>query len=181
MKCSDCQSELKQIDYRGIKINECENCKGRWFNKEELRKAKDKTDDDLRWLDFDPFGEEGKSKVAKRGKKCPECSEEMDTLTYNDSKVKIDKCPKCEGVWLDHGEFEKIIKYLEKIIITESSSEYAKDVLKQFLEIATGSESKASEVKDFLVVLKLLEQRTAAENPKIANLLNKIYQYSPFK
>ena len=33
---------------------------------------------------------------------CPRCNVELDPITYKG--VTIDKCPKCEGVWLDKGE-----------------------------------------------------------------------------
>ena len=44
MKCPDCNSELKQIDCKGIMIDECVGCKGKWFDRGELRKAKDSAD-----------------------------------------------------------------------------------------------------------------------------------------
>ena len=182
MKCSKCQSELEEINFRGIKVNECIDCQGRWFDRGELRKAKDNTDEDLRWLDFDPF--DAKSDrfyvVLKEGGACPKCAENMATLTYANSGVFIEKCQQCEGVWLQDGEFKKIITFLENIITTESASEYVVDSLKQFLEIVTGPEDRTSEVKDFLVILKLLKLRAAVEHSQIAATTNKIYQYLPF-
>ena len=182
MKCPSCQGELKGIDYRGILIDECEDCKGRWFDNDELRKAKDKTDDDLRWLDFDPFGEEAdKYKTPYEGKVCPRCSVKMVSLTYQDSGVIIDKCNNCQGVWLNRGEFEKVVDYLEEIVVTEPLSDYIRDTEKQFWEIFTGPEGRISEIKDFLAILKLLEMRIAVENPKLAEKWQKIYRYSPLK
>ncbi len=181
MKCSDCQGELESTDFRGIKIDECARCKGRWFDRGELRKAKDKTDEDLRWLDFDPFSDDaGQFTVSGEGKACPGCSKIMSSLAYEKSGVIINKCLACEGVWLHHGEFEKIIRYLENLVVTESAAGYVKDSFKKFLEIATGSKKVTAEIKDFIVVLKLLEQRFGIEHPNIAAATNKIYQYLPF-
>ena len=103
------------------------------------------------------------------------------SITYETSAVAIDKCATCRGIWLDHGEFEKIVKHLEEAVSTKSASEYAKDAFTEFLEIATGPEGRISEVKDFLVVLKLLELRIAVENPRIAEAAQKIYQLWPLK
>lgn len=181
MKCPDCQNELEQTDFRGIKIDECGACRGRWFDRGELAKAKDSTDEDLRWLDFDPFGETAAQfKVSTAGGECPKCSKGMASLAYEKSGVILNKCRTCEGVWVHHGEFEKIIRYLENLVVTESSAEYAKDSFKHFLEIATGSEGVTSELKDFLVVFKLLEKRFGVEHPNIAAATNKIYQFLPF-
>lgn len=182
MKCPDCRAGLKEVDYRGILIHECGKCKGRWFEPDELRKAKDKTDDDLRWLDFFPFDEAANDfTVSSQGKRCPRCAVEMTSLRYATSRVVIDKCTQCKGVWLDHGEFEKIVRYLEHIVDTESAAGYAKDAFRQFLQIATGSKGPVAETRDFLAVLKLLEFRIAVEHPGFVVALQRIYQASPFK
>lgn len=39
---------------------------------------------------------------------CPNDSGQMVAVTYKG--IEIDVCPKCHGVWLDHGELEKITK-----------------------------------------------------------------------
>lgn len=182
MKCPNCPSELEQIDFRDIKMDECPGCQGRWFDRSELCKAKDNTDDDLRWLDFDPFDPKSSQFhiISKEGKSCPKCSQTMSALTYANSGVIIEKCEQCEGIWLHEGEFKKIIAYLETLVTSASVSEYVIDSLKQFLEIVTGPEDRISEVKDFLVVLKLLKLRASVEHSKIAATTNKIYQYLPF-
>jgi len=157
MNCPDCRASLRKIDYRGIEIDECTKCKGRWFDRDELRKAKDKTDDDLRWLDFDPFGDKADTlSVASKGKSCPKCSTAMPSLKYKDSGIVIDKCGTCKGIWLNHGEFARIVKHLENSVLTKSASEYAKDAFKQFVEVATGPEGVISEVKDFFGGLETL-------------------------
>lgn len=182
MQCPNCKGDLRQIDYRGIALDECIKCKGRWFDRDELRKAKDKTDSDLRWLDFDPFGDtSSNSTVTPSEKQCPKCSITIDSLTYETSRVVIDKCTRCTGVWLDHGEFEKIVDHLEEIIITKSASRYTRDAFRKFLEIAVGPEGTISEIRDFFVVLKLLEMRVAAENPRIADAMIRIYQAWPLR
>lgn len=182
MNCPDCKSKLQQSDCKGIIIEECTQCKGKWFDRNELRKAKDSVDDALRWLDFDPFGKDAeKLSTVSKGKVCPKCSKIMQSLRYMDSKVSIDKCPSCKGVWLDPGEFVKIVRYLENKVCSESAKEYAKDTFKQFIEIFTGPEGLISEVKDFLSVLYLLELRIAVEHPNLAKASQEIYQNTPFK
>jgi len=105
----------------------------------------------------------------------------MTALQYMDSKVVIDKCNRCEGVWLDSEEFEKIIKYLKHIVISQPSSQYAKDTLKEFSEILTGPENRISEIKDFFAVLWFFQLRLAVENPWTIKLSDKINKYSPIK
>jgi Zn-finger nucleic acid-binding protein len=181
MKCPDCKGELKQIDCKGIMIDECVKCKGKWFDRGELRRAKDSADNDLRWLDFDPFGEDvEKLSLTSKGRICPKCSGMMLSLKYMDSKVVIDKCPNCKGVWLDPGELAKIILYLEDKVSRETAKEYTKNTFKQFIQIFTGREGIISEVKDFLAIFYLLQLRIGIEHPKLAKASQETYKNVPW-
>ena len=40
--------------------------------------------------------------------KCPKCGMELIEIDYKG--IKVDKCSRCEGIWLDAGEFETISK-----------------------------------------------------------------------
>jgi len=42
---------------------------------------------------------------------CPKCEGTLDELTFDD--VRIDRCNKCNGVWLDAGEMERLISNQE--------------------------------------------------------------------
>ncbi len=182
MRCPEDKSELHPTDYKGVSIEECPKCLGRWFDRDELREAKDRTDDDLRWLDFDPFAEEAdRFAVPSKGKRCPKDSTGMEALTYERSGVVIDRCPRCRGLWLNHGEFEKIVQYLERIVSSETSPELARDALKQLIKIPVGPEGAISEVRDFFAILKLLEQRLAVEHPRTAKAADRLYRLSPLK
>lgn len=172
MKCPNDGNDLESKTFKKVKVHECSKCDGLWFDRDELRRAKDSTDEDLRWLDFDIFEEKG-NKYSKNDshKHCPKDSVDLKTLTYSGSKVSIETCPRCEGIWLDHDEFKKIIDYLEKIVVTDTSGDYAKETLNAFVEILNGPEDSASEIKDFLSVLKLADMRLGAEHPHITYAL----------
>ena len=182
MTCLDCQTEMQQTDSRVVRIDECPRCRGRWFDRDELRRAKDRADDDLRWLDFDPFSEKAVPlEVASEGRICPRCSVQMGAISYQTSGVVINKCNTCHGIWLHHDQFEKIVKYLEDTISSEQASHYVRDVEKQFAQIVTGSEGVMSEIRDFRAVLRLLELRLAVEHPKIAETVKRLYLLDPIK
>ena len=182
MNCPDCRTPLRQTDYHGINIDECPSCLGRWFDRDELRRAKDRTDQYLRWLDFDPFAGDGSAPAATGyARLCPRCSLKMGVIVYETSGVLIDKCSSCHGVWLNHGEFEKIIKHLKKETSTETAAQYRIDVERQFEQILTGPEGPISELRDFFAVFNLLEMRLAVEHPNLAAAVQDIYLSSPFK
>ncbi|MDO8609143.1 MAG: zf-TFIIB domain-containing protein [bacterium] len=172
MQCPNGDGELKPAHFKGVALFECHTCKGLWFTQEEMNKAKNNRDDNLRWLNFDLFEEKGKKYVNSQGSKnCPKNNVAMSSLVYQESGVRIDKCDKCHSIWLDDGEFQKIIEYLEKIVITENASVYAKDTLKKLLDVRSNHEDKISEIKDFLTVSKLLEERVLAEHPKLEEIV----------
>lgn len=182
MQCPEDGAELHTVDYRSVPFQECPRCLGRWFDRGELNKAKDRTDDDLRWLDFEPFGKEAdRVAVQTEGKRCPKDSAWMDALTYERSGVVIDRCPRCQGIWLNHGEFEKLVRYLEDVLLAKPAGELSRDAVHQLVEIVTGPDGIASGVRDFVAVLKMLELRLAFEHPAIAATTQKIYRLSPLK
>ncbi|MCP3965224.1 MAG: zf-TFIIB domain-containing protein [Lentisphaerae bacterium] len=51
---------------------------------------------------------------------CPKCREEsMQTVEYENSKVQIDRCDICDGVWLDGNEMDQILgKYSPQYVST---------------------------------------------------------------
>jgi len=80
-------------------------------------------------------------------------------------------CNVCHGIWLDKGELDKIIKYLEEKISRETLSEYLKDIGKEFVEVFAGPEKISSEIADFLIVMKLFEYRLLAKIPAISKII----------
>ncbi len=182
MNCPECSHELRFISLKGVEIAECFKCRGKWFDRKGLVSIVNKVDKSLSWLDFDPFGKDtDKLSEASGGKQCPACLKSMQSLTYLDSKVVIDKCPSCNGVWLSHGEFAKIVLYLEKVLKSKNAKALVKQSFKEFIKIFTGSKGLITEVKDFLVVLYLLELRVAAEHPSLVRIAEDVYLDTPFK
>ena len=49
---------------------------------------------------------------------CPNCKTE-NLITSESRNVQVDHCPRCQGVWLDRGELEKLVQ----IASTEDSSQ----------------------------------------------------------
>jgi Zn-finger nucleic acid-binding protein len=179
MQCPKCNSQLRKKVIHEVEIDECKKCEGIWFDKDELRKIKDKTDSDLNWMDFEVLKHRDKFKLNVPKKNCPKCKIKMEVLNYDDSKVEIDFCTICNGIWLDKNEFESIIQFLEDEILTKLLGDYVKATIEEAKEILTGPESFISEWKDFSTILRFLQYRILVANPKIHNGLVKLQQ-NPF-
>jgi Zn-finger nucleic acid-binding protein len=171
-QCPKCDVELKPESIGPVEVDECPSCKGIWFDKDELRQAKDSTDSDLNWMDFEIWkhADQFKSKACPR--KCPACGEPLVTLEYGASAVAIDYCKACKGTWLDRDEFKKITEALEEELLTKSFPAYVKECIREGIEILTGPESFVSEWKDFSNVLRLMQYRLFIENPTLLNTVD---------
>ena len=56
-----------------IEVDECRTCGGLWFEDHELRLAKDESDSDLAWMDFEIWKHPERFRVGARPLKCPSC------------------------------------------------------------------------------------------------------------
>jgi Zn-finger nucleic acid-binding protein len=174
MKCPKCEEQLKEVPFQGVKIDSCSSCKGYWFEDGELRKAKDEKEESLNWMDVDLWENEANFRISKNEILCPDCGMPLYEVNYGDSNIKIDVCNVCEGMWLDEGEFRKIIKYLKDKGGDKIMQEYFKTLLEETGEVFLGPESLEDEVKDVLTVLSLLKYRFAGKHPFISETISKL-------
>ena len=181
MNCPLDGTTLEIHTIHSVDVEECPQCKGLWFEKDELRKAKDDADPDLNWLDFDLWSDQESFKTELSARNCPRCGENMATISYADTGVTVDYCVEEHGIWLDKGEFQAIIEALENETLSMDSSEYAKASFDEAKDLLVGNEGFASEWKDFRTVSRLLQYRILVDNPRLAELLVALQTTTPFK
>lgn len=164
-----------------IEVDVCLSCKGIWFDDDELRQAKDMSEPDANWLDFDIFNHHERFKIDADEIKCPGCARRMCTLKYDATEIVIDACPSCKGVWLDEAELGHIIEALNKEIDSKPFGEYVISSVQEGIEILSGPEGIASEWKDFKQVLKLMSLRLWVQHPQIYKTMDSIQRNSPIR
>lgn len=181
MRCPKCEeTHLESKTVHKVEIDECESCRGIWFEQNELRMVKDRTDDDLNWLDFDLWKHEDRFHAVDRPYPCPRCDEQMMGMLYGDTRVEVVCCTSCKGVWLDGGQLERIIEALEKELLTMSVSDYAAASLREARDIFAGEEGLASDWRDFTNVLRMLEYRLFSGS-KLMQLLMDLGHSNPVR
>jgi Zn-finger nucleic acid-binding protein len=92
-------------------FDRCDSCKGMWLEEGELAKTMGQKED---------FPEPERIKSGpKSSRKCPKCIEiTMIEVTLSPrSKLILDTCPQCAGVWLDSKELVKIQVTLRELRI----------------------------------------------------------------
>jgi len=181
MNCPKCDAPMKIQNIEEVEIDVCAQCAGIWFDQDELRRAKDRTEPDLNWMDFEIWKNKDKFSFSHRPINCPKCELDMVKIDYGKTGVEIDYCPKCNGTWLDEGEFKKIIEALNSELANKSIPEYISASLEEGLEIVTGPESFMSEWKDFMTVLRMFQYRFFILNPGLLDTVVNVQQNFPLK
>lgn len=121
MKCPRDGAELAPVKVGAIEIDKCHQCDGLWFDEGELQRIQkmDRTDleEQLEMQYGDPTVEPGQVDGYMR---CPRCDDgRLNAVTYTfEKRMKIDRCDKCFGVWIDDKELDAILgekKALEQV------------------------------------------------------------------
>jgi len=175
-KCPICKISLESAILCNTEIDYCPRCFGLWFEEDELRWAKDEKDKDLNWLDIDLWKDSKKFKVSYGIRLCPSCRLPLYEVYYGDSKIIVDVCNVCKGIWLDRGEFKKIIDYLKEKQKYEILNNYSENLLKQGIEIFLGPDSLKEEISDFLTVLKFLKYNLIIKHPTISKIISELFR-----
>jgi len=171
MICPTDKKNLEKAVVSGVEIDYCPRCLGLWFEEEELRWAKDYKDRNLRWLDVDLWKDSAKFRISPGQRLCPHDRLPLYETEYGDSGVRVDLCNICKGVWLDRGEFEKIVHYLREKASEETLNDYLKNLREELWEVFVGPETFKEEINDLLIVLKLLNYKLLVQNPNIAKAI----------
>ncbi len=108
MRCPVCPSELRETgleeQYCFEALDVCRDCRGIWFDKGEL----DRLDGSI-WVNIEdhPFHEvEGDHRQVG----CPRCKLPLAPVSFRQQQeLIVDRCPKCEGFWLDGDELQRVV------------------------------------------------------------------------
>ena len=172
--CPICKIELSEAILHKVGINYCQKCLGLWFEEDELRMAKDEKDKQINWLDIDLWQDRTKFKINRGQKLCPSCRLPLYEAEYGDSQIIVDLCNLCHGIWLDRGEFKKIIEYLQQKASYEVLHNYAQNLIREFREVFIGPETLKQEILDFLTVLKLLNYKFIVQHSNIVKTISEL-------
>ena len=175
LNCPSCNSKLNLYKIFDIKFEGCPECQGLFLDKDEIRLLKDKTKRfswiNLRWMD-DEAESIDKTTFIPSKTKCPKCTDKMMISTiFGSSKIILDYCIDCQGLWLDRGEYQGIIAHLSEKLTELKSEEMKPKVKEELKEIWSGPESQISEILDAYVAMKALVIIEIFEKPLLAKIL----------
>ncbi len=105
--CPKCAGNLEQVVCAQIEVDRCLKCKGIWFDSLEAETLKAVRGSEILLDIGDPeTGIELDNITTDID--CPRCNARMIRMVDIDLHcIWYEKCPVCQGVWLDAGEFRK--------------------------------------------------------------------------
>ena len=116
LPCPGCGNDLRQVyaeaHYgRYLLLDQCPGCGGIWFDHWELYYLKDGEANRL-----DPVDQEkllALTAFQKGPHLCPRCQKDLEPFRDPNlpEDTKIERCPGCNGLWLNRGELQKYIDY----------------------------------------------------------------------
>ncbi len=98
MNCPRCQVELAVEQQRGIEVDHCPSCNGRWLDHHELDQLE-------ATVPSTPEERRATVQYARRASElsCPRCGKRMTAFNYRAYNLELDACDE-HGFWLDAGE-----------------------------------------------------------------------------
>ena len=143
MECPRDKTNLEIKIDRGIEIDECPSCKGKWLDQQELDVLEDTV--------FVTGLKKGTRMYAIRESdiNCVKCGEQMATFNYRAYNLPIDYCPDQHGFWLDGGEDKKILGLMKKRVGDLKKSQSAEMEWNDNLLGIAGGRSIIDRIKDF--------------------------------
>ena len=112
IQCPQCDVSMRQVTARAnpgslIQLDQCAECGDIWCNKWELFPIQ--TDEATRLEQVDQKLLRSTQTVKKEILYCPRCTARLATLgdPLLDSEIQLQRCPKCDGIWLNRGQFSR--------------------------------------------------------------------------
>jgi hypothetical protein len=114
MKCPRDGTHLARVIVDGVELDKCHKCDGIWCDRGEMERLRDRTITDVEELLEAKYGSPSFREDKTAGHmRCPRCGEDVRLTEYSVSygrPVRIDRCQKCFGVWLDDRELNAIVE-----------------------------------------------------------------------
>ncbi len=178
MDCPKCDGvATEEVELHSVKVDRCPECGGTWFEQDELRQVKDReSHGDYGWLDVNLWQDAEKVAVDDESRtQCPKDGAPLATVRYGDPEIAVEVCPLCFGLWLDQGEYDKIIEHLEERVDSETFAQYLGEAEEEFVEVLKGE----SELSNLGKVFQLLRLRFAVEHPTVVTIKEAIRSMFP--
>jgi uncharacterized protein len=159
MECPACGRTLQQIAVDDLTVDVCRGgCGGIWFDNYELEKVDERHEAAGEAL-LNVEGNEAIAVDMTRRRQCPKCGGIV-MLRHHfgvAQDVELDECGGCGGIWLDHGELERIRgRYASPEEREQAERDYFAGFEKQLAAMRAESEQKMQSARRFAHMFRLI-------------------------
>lgn len=176
LHCPLCDTVLIFHKEEAIGLYACPKCQGFFIHTSKLSgyidKVMDKTDIKVKQvLRLEPRKVKIVHSLIEKLHICPRCLTTMEKYNYvYDSNVFLDRCSKCNFIWVDKGELEGLVRYRKFVISTEDIAKSIDQELRekaQMKEIAETSRHVVGLLPLGLVLgIRLFPYSDSTDNPR---------------
>jgi len=108
MKCPRCKTPLCRIDYEGVPVHTCPDCRGELLTLNRLKTIQDRQEVTFSRAEAAALLAAETGPAEDKRLTCPHCSTRMAKKRCKGTTVVVDHCKTCSRVWLDDQEIEKL-------------------------------------------------------------------------
>jgi Zn-finger nucleic acid-binding protein len=115
MICPVCKKDMIVVEYSNIELDYCLNCRGVWFDSDELELLLKSMNLDTPDLLPSHILASAEAKTTEKKRRCPICRRKMKKTTIGEHpEILVDVCTRKDGIWFDGGEVTQLVKELTK-------------------------------------------------------------------
>lgn len=109
MLCPVCRLPMLIVEFDEIELDACPDCKGVWFDAQELRELFELVEAPEHLHDLENQLQAMPHVSGRRV--CPRCRGRLSPVgtPSGDSELILDQCPRWHGLWFDQGELEALM------------------------------------------------------------------------
>ncbi len=113
-RCPLCKTQCDRVNYESVTIYNCGGCGGHWLSEVRFDLIVSRREYELPEPVKQKMLEIADASNTLEKLICQTCGKEMLREQFKHwPEIQIDRCPKCNGIWLDRGELEKCQIYWE--------------------------------------------------------------------
>ncbi len=149
-RCPVCRTQMDRIRYERVPVHNCGSCGGHWVEKPRLDLILARREVQMPEPVKQKMMEIAEESNTTQKLICLTCAKEMVKEQFKHwAEIQLDRCPKCNGIWLDRGELEKCQIYWEYVQDHPEEWENADLAARKALLDAEWANRKA-ELRDFI-------------------------------
>ena len=149
MKCPNDNAELYQVKIEShygqpILLEQCKECGGIWFDETELFSARNGEAERIEVFDSKSLWTP--TNMERRVLRCPLDESELFRFRdrYSLKSIILERCPSCNGIWLNRGDFTKFQKARQQLKRPEEKGSEDKKLEEDIKSILAAHDAEAA-------------------------------------